>query len=148
MDAQACNQLVRDGGTACSRNCLKFSGLVKLPPPDLHIRAVFVGLCCLYFPRFLCCSYSTPCLGCGSRREPRTSWLSLPSFTPSMGLFYLFFFFKQSLKFLVRINKEKEIKVIFFLPPQIMCVSFISQMTEDVEIGPRFLMLISETQEL
>lgn len=29
-----------------------------------------------------------------------------------------------------------------------MCMGFISQMTEDLEVGPKLLMLIRETQEL
>lgn len=72
-------------------------------------------------------------------------WLCPPSFGLSRGYLTLFFYI-ENLAFLVGVSRKAE-KSDFF-PTKTYVYGFISQMTEDLEMGPVLLRLISASQEL
>lgn len=67
-------------------------------------------------------------------------------FWPFTGLSYPFFYM-ENLAFLIGVSRKAE-KSDFFFPTKTYVCGFISQMTEDLEMGPVLLRLISASQEL
>lgn len=124
------------GGGQVPQNCVKVSDLVKLPPPDLH-RAAFVGLGTAdsFFPVW----------DVGAEENSEVSLALSTFFWPFTGLSYPFFYM-ENLAFLVGVSRKAE-KSDFFPSKTYVC-GFISQMTEDLEMGPVLLRLISASQEL
>lgn len=122
------------------QNCVKVSDLVKLSPPDLH-RAAFVGLGCLHYLRFLFLVWDV-----GAEENSRVSLALSTFFWPFTGLSYPFFYM-ENLAFLIGVSRKAE-KSDFFFPTKTYVCGFISQITEDLEMGPVLLRLISASQEL
>lgn len=54
----------------------------------------------------------------------------------------------ENLAFLVGVSRKAEKSDFFFFPTKTYVCGFISQMTEDLEMGPVLLRLISASQEL
>lgn len=142
LGTEACNKLVRDGAGAAELSQGLWS--CKAAPPDLH-RAAFVGFGSLHYLRFLYC-WLLPVWDVGAERTQGSPWLcplALSTFFCSFtGLSYPFFYIST---FLVGVSRNAE-KSDFFFPTKTYICGFISQMTEDLEMGPVLLRLISELQ--
>lgn len=124
------------------QNCLKVSDLVKLPLL-IFIEQHLWGLA-------LCTTWDfstadSPSLSEMWAEENSGLSLALPTFFCSFtGLSYPFFYI-ENLAFLVRVSRNAE-KSDFFFPTKTYICGFISQMTEDLEMGPVLLRMISELQ--
>lgn len=130
LGTEACNKLVRVSRSLILWSCPLLTFI------EQHLWGLAVRTADSFFPVW----------DVAAEENSEVSLALSTFFWPFTGLSYPFFYM-ENLAFLVGVSRKAE-KSDFSFPSKTYVCGFISQMTEDLEMGPVLLRLISASQEL